>query len=429
MNNKDFYKLLILIAIISFAFGTAGGFLVSLKNSQTALAFSWNDIGDFFNNLFKSSPSGQRQKPFNELNEQEQIKPLSATISALESQIIKISNNSSESVVSIIISKNLPVFEQCYISPFDENDPLFNQFFDFDFKIPSQCPGKGTQKQQIGAGTGFIVSSDGIILTNRHVVADKDADYMVILNSGEKIPAKVLARDTYFDLAIIKINKNDLRTLPLGNSDNLKIGQFIIAIGNVLGEFKNTVSFGVISGLGRTIEATDGNAIELLEDIIQTDAAINRGNSGGPLINLQGEVVGMNTAIAEGAQNVGFAIPINIAKRAIESVRRSGKISIPFLGIRYILLNEKNAKQLKLSQTYGAYIKSDGKESAVIKDSPAEKAGLEGGDIITELNGEKITSTNSLAKIIRKYKVGDTITLKVLRDDKILEINITLGEL
>jgi len=215
----------------------------------------------------------------------------------------------------------------------------------------------------------------------------------------------------------------------LGNSDQLQIGQTVIAIGNALGEFRNTVSVGVISGLGRTVTASGGNIIVTQEDVIQTDAAINPGNSGGPLLNLKGEAIGVNFAMAKGAQNIGFSIPINAVKKDIEEVKKYGKITYPFLGVRYVLINEKIKEQNGLSVDYGALIVRGSRgEEAVIPGSPAEKANLQEGDIILSFNGEKITAQNSLAKIIRKYKPGDKVTLEILRGEKKKTVEVVLGE-
>ena len=228
---------------------------------------------------------------------------------------------------------------------------------------------------------------------------------------------------------MIKIKAKNLPTLILGDSDKVKIGQFVIAIGNALGEFQNTVSFGVISGLRRSITASDqsGN-VERLEGLIQTDAAINFGNSGGPLINLKGEVIGVNTAIAGGAENIGFAIPINRAKKMIEEVKTKGKIEVPFLGVYYILINEEVQKKFNLPVDYGAYVYREG-QSAIIPNSPAELYGLRDKDIILEMDGEKITPQNSLAQIIMKKSVGQKVNLKVLRDNQTLNIYVILGSL
>lgn len=281
-------------------------------------------------------------------------------------------------------------------------------------------------------GTGFIVSEDGMILTNKHVVFDEEAEYTVFTNDGRRFSAKVLARDPIQDLAIIKIEQENLQpfsVMKLGDSDKLESGQTVIAIGNALGEFRNTVSVGVISGLGRKITASGGSFVEILEDIIQTDAAINKGNSGGPLLNLRGEVIGINTAMAVNAQSIGFAIPINKAKKDIEQVKTIGKIVYPFLGIRYILVNEKVKQEYDLSTDYGALI-VDGEpgNSAIWPDSPAEKAGLQEGDIVLGFDDEKITFENSLAKIIMRYNPGDEVVLKVLRDEQEFYVDVVLDE-
>ena len=332
-----------------------------------------------------------------------------------EQKIIDIVKENSPSVVSVVAYKDVPVYEQ-----------TFQQ--DFFFIIP-KLEQKGTERQQVGAGTGFIVSSDGLILTNKHVVSDKDAEYVVIMTDNKEYNAKVLARDPVQDLAIMKIEGgNSFKPLKLGSVDDIQIGQTVIAIGNALGRFQNTVSVGVISGLGRTIVATGPDfATERLEDIIQTDTAINRGNSGGPLINLKGEVVGINTAVSTEGENIGFAISIDKAKRSIEQVKTLGRISYPYMGVRYIILNKEISKARDIEVDYGALIVGDD-EPAVVDGSPAQKAGIKEGDIILEINGEKITEDNSLAKIISKYNPFESLNLKILRDGQEIYLNIILGE-
>ncbi|MBI2625081.1 MAG: trypsin-like peptidase domain-containing protein [Candidatus Nealsonbacteria bacterium] len=355
-----------------------------------------------------------------------------------EEAVIKAVKEVSPAVVSIVITKDLPIFEQYYVSPFGD-DPFFK-----GFQVP-QYRQKGTEKREVGGGTGFIVSEDGMILTNKHVVLDAAADYTVFTNDGRKFSAKVLAKDPFQDFAVLKIEKEkivdetgSLKSKPfsvakIGDSELLQIGQSVIAIGNALGEFRNTISVGVISGLGRTITAAGGSSfVETIEDVIQTDAAINQGNSGGPLLNLRGEVIGINTATVLGAQNIGFAIPANKAKRAIEQVKKSGKITYPFLGVYYTIVTDELKEKVDLPVNYGAWVgreKDGGKtDSAVVPDSPAQKAGITQDDIILELNGEKITSDNSLAKIIQKYNSGDVATLKILRNKEEKIISLILGE-
>ncbi len=357
-----------------------------------------------------------------------------------EQAVIKTVKEVSPAVVSIIITKDLPVYEQYYTSsPFDE---FFGQPF-FQFQIP-QYRQNGTEKTEIGGGSGFIISADGMVLTNKHVVLDDQAEYTVLTNDGRKFAAKVLAKDPIQDLAILKIEAEQtvneeggllakpFPVVKLGDSDTIEIGQTVIAIGNALGEFRNTVSVGVVSGLGRTITASGGvtgSFVETLENVIQTDAAINEGNSGGPLLNLLGEVIGVNTATVSQAQSIGFALPINMAKRDILQIKTIGKIAYPFLGVRYMTINDQVQKENKLPVNYGAWLtKGSAGEAAVTAGSVADKAGLKEGDIILEFNNEKITSDNSLSKILQKYNPGDSITLKIRRGDKEMSLSLVLGE-
>jgi len=344
---------------------------------------------------------------------------------AQEEAIIGIVKKYSPAVVSVIVSKDILVLERCYVNPFGD-DPFFKQFFG-EFLVPSECR-KGYQKQEVGGGTGFIISSDGLILTNKHVVSDAKAEYTVLTNDEKKFKAVVLARDPLKDLAVIKIESVDLPTVVLGDSDGIKIGQTVIAIGNALGEFRNTVSTGIVSGLARTIIASGGGQSEELRNIIQTDTAINPGNSGGPLLNLRGEVIGVNVAIAEGAQGIGFALPVNEAKKAVNGVKNQGRIVYPFIGINYVSLNETIQKENNLPVSEGAWIKPTTGQSPIVKNSPAEKAGLKAGDIITEINGEKINSKNILGDIIQKYNIGDTINLKVIRNGNEIVVPVVLEE-
>jgi len=343
-----------------------------------------------------------------------------------EEAIIKAVNDVSPAVVNIVISKDLPVYEQYYLNPFSY-----------------QYRQKGTQKQDIGSGTGFIVSKDGMVLTNKHVVLDEEAEYTVFTNDGRKFSAKVLARDPLQDLAVLKIEaektidengallQKDFPTAVLGDSDKLQIGQTVIAIGNALGEFRNTVSVGVVSGLGRTITASSGDFVETIEDVIQTDAAINKGNSGGPLLNLKGEVIGINTATVLDAQSIGFTIPVNKAKRDIGQVNFSGKIVYPYLGVYYALVTSNLQEKFDLPVDYGAWVGRDASgnktDEAVVADSAAEKAGLKQDDIILEINGVKINADNSLAKLLQKRNPDDKIMLKLLRDKEEMTLEAILG--
>jgi len=358
-QSEKIKSFLIFIAVAILA-GFLGGYVANIPNSGYVIA-----PGD--NSITGSNNSGQLVIP--------------KTSFAQEEAITGIVKKYSPAVVSVIVSKDMPVLENCYVNPFG-NDPFFQQFFG-NIQIPVQCQ-KGYQKQEVGGGTGFIISSDGLILTNKHVVSDTTAEYTVLTNDEKKYTATVLARDPLKDLAVIKIEASNLPTVVLGNSDGLQIGQTVIAIGNALGEFRNTISTGIVSGLARTIIASGGGQSEELRNIIQTDAAINPGNSGGPLLNLRGEVIGVNVAVAEGAQGIGFALPINEAKKAVNGVKSQGKIVYPFIGINYVSITETIQKDNKLPVSEGAWIKPQ--TSAIAKASPAEKAGLKAGDIITEVN-------------------------------------------
>jgi serine protease Do len=400
---KSKHFLIVSFVLISFLLGAAGGIVSGIYFLERQGGILSNFKTEFSN------------------FEKEQISKIPAS---QEQMVINTVKDVSPAVVSIIVSKDLPVIEQYYTNPFGGLFP--------DIQIP-QYRQNGTQKQEVGGGSGFIVSSDGLVLTNKHVVSDKEAEYTVLTNDGKKYPAKVLALDPVQDLAVIKIeNEADAVIFPfvkLGDSDSLQIGQAVITIGNALGEFRNTVSAGVVSGLGRTITASGGGLTETIEDVIQTDAAINSGNSGGPLLNLKGEVIGINTAIVSDAQNIGFAIPINKAKKDIESVKNDGKIVYPFLGIRYVLVNEELKSKNNLSVDYGVWVqKGNNGEPAVTADSAAEKAGIKESDIILEFNGEKITADNSLSDIIQKYNPGDKVSLKILRGKNEINLEVTLGE-
>lgn len=336
-----------------------------------------------------------------------------------DSAVISVVDKSSPAVVAIIISKDVPKYRSFFQDPFGF------------FSNPAPSQGGGTQRQTVGKGSGFLISASGMILTNKHVVEDQTADYTVITNDGKEYPAKVLARDSSRDMSVIKIEGNDFSTLEFGDSDTLKIGQTVIAIGNSLGEFYNTVSKGIVSGLGRNITAGSGfGQTEQLTNIIQTDAAINPGNSGGPLLDVSGNVIGVNVAMAQGAENIGFALPINQVKKIINQVKSTGKISVPFLGIRYVMINKEIQKDNSLPFDYGALVLrgEKGTDLAVMPGSTADKAGIAENDIILEISGQKLTEENQLADVIAKYNVGDTVTLKFWHKGETKEARVTLEE-
>ncbi len=294
---------------------------------------------------------------------------------------------------------------------------------------------------QVSGGTGFFVTEDGLILTNKHVLIE-DAQYKVLLNSGERYDAEVVSEDPFEDVAVLRISEtqseNEIGDLnfpivKFGNSDSLKIGQQVFAIGNALAQYGNSVTAGIISAKGREISAFDDTAgvIENLSGLLQTDAAINFGNSGGPLINVKGEVVGMNVALAEAANAIGFAIPIDDLKPVLESVEQHGEIIRPILGVRFVMLSEEQAEDLtgafdeKVSN--GALVVSGGLNSpGIVAGGPAEEAGIQDLDLIFELNGEEIELDNPLHKIIRQYSPGDQLELKIWRAGEILTKTVTL---
>lgn len=338
---------------------------------------------------------------------------------AEESQIIKTIKKVLPAVVSITISKYLTVFE----NPFRPNPFGFEEFF----AVP-----KGKKKVKVGGGSGFIVDKSGIILTNRHVVIDPRAEYVVVLDDKRKFKAKVIARDQINDIAIIKVDEKNLPILELGDSSNLELGQTAIAIGNTLGNFENTVSIGVVSGLSRKIKAVDvlEQKIQSLKGLIQTDAAINPGNSGGPLVSTQGKIIGINAAMVFGAENVGFAIPVNAAKKDLADLKKYGKIRQPFLGLRYIPISKKLQEDYNLPVNYGALVISEeipGGE-AVVPGGPAEKAGIKEADIILEIQSKKVTLKNPLQDILQEFKVGDEIKLKILRSSEEVLLRAILAD-
>ena len=292
----------------------------------------------------------------------------------------------------------------------------------FDFFGPPQ-----TTKQEQDIGSGFIVSSDGLIVTNKHVV-DSSGKYKVITHDGKKYDVQRIYRDPSNDLAIVKINATGLKPVEMGDSSKVKVGQLVVAVGTPLGEFRGSVTKGIVSGIGRGITAGSPfeGYVERLDDVIQTDAAINPGNSGGPLVNSSGQVIGINTAVASGAENIGFAIPINVLKDALDDFNRTGGFIRPYLGVAYRMISRDLAILHELPE--GAYIQE------VVEGSAADKADIIAGDIITKFDGKKITPQNGgLAEAISKKKAGDTVILTVWRagdsegkDSKMIEIRAIL---
>jgi len=289
----------------------------------------------------------------------------------------------------------------------------------------------GRSQESTGAGTGFIITNDGMIITNKHVVLSEDTTYKVVLADGTSYDAEVTSRDSANDIAVLKIDAKNLPVVELGDSDNIKVGQWVVAIGNALGKYQNTVTAGVISAKNRKVQVSEGFGLESMDGLLQTDTAINSGNSGGPLINLAGQVIGINTAVAEGAQGIGFAIPINTAKTAIDSIKETGRIVRPFLGVRYVQITKDIADQNSLAYDYGALVSrgSGLGQVAVIPGSPADKAGIVENDILLEVAGIKIDEDNSLVMLIQKHKVGDEIEIKVSSKGEEKTVKVKLEEI
>lgn len=347
-----------------------------------------------------------------------------------KSPIIQVVKKVLPAVVSITVSKYLTIFESPFGPPGAGGSPLDGPFpfgpEEF-FMIP-----RGKKKIKVGGGSGFIVDPSGIILTNRHVVADPQAEYVVVLEEEKKYPAQILAKDPINDVAVIKIKEKNLPMVELGDSSKLELGQTAIAIGNALGTFRNTVSTGVVSGLSRQISAFSAfdQKTQRLRGLIQTDAAINPGNSGGPLVDIEGKAIGINAAMVFGAENVGFALPINTAKKDLEDLKKYGKIRQPFLGVRHVLLNKMLQGKYNFPINRGALVISEPipEGEAVAPGSPADKAGIREGDIILEIQKEKISVKNPLEDTLQKFKVGDKIDLKILRNGKEITFKVVLAD-
>ena len=319
-----------------------------------------------------------------------------------ESVVTKVVEQATDSVVTVSISKTNIVGGNLF--------PGFDFWGDF-FNMPQMRPQEQKIEQDIG--TGFIISEDGLIVTNKHVVSDTEAKYRVVVGKDEVLEVKEIYRDPVTDLAILKVEKKGLKPVRLGDSDKLKVGQTVIAIGTALGEFRSTVTKGVISGLGRGITAGGPfEGSEKLDNVIQTDAAINPGNSGGPLLNSSGEVIGVNVAVSQAGQNIGFALPINLVRDSINNFKTTGEFERPYLGVSYRMISKQAALLNEVPQ--GAYVQE------VIVGSPAEKVGIKLGDIITEIEGKKLSDSGvgELATYINKKKIGDEVEVKVWREGK-----------
>jgi serine protease Do len=345
-----------------------------------------------------------------------------AVVDTRNDQVVSTIEAVNDAVVSVVITKDVPVYERYY----EEYDP-----WGFGgFSVP-RVRENGTEEREIGGGSGFIVSNDGTIVTNRHVVEDLDANYSVLLNDGTSYDVEVLARDPQLDIAILRIAEpveSALTFVSFGDSQGLKLGETVIAIGNALAEFRNSVSVGVVSGLARSITASDGyGRSEQLDQVIQTDAAINPGNSGGPLLDLNGEVVGVNVATSRGADNIGFALPAHLVKGVVDSVREYGEIVRPYLGVRYTMIDARIAEANDLPVNYGALvIRGESYEQlAVVPGSPADKAGITENTIILSIDGEELRERD-LATVLRSKSVGDRVELRILEDGQERTVTVVL---
>jgi serine protease Do len=381
-------------------------------------------VSGFFGGAFVVRNPGFLNSVFRDSAYQGTVQNGGTVIVNEDSAVVETVKKTSPAVVSIIISKNLNQSSRDLFSPFFL-DPFFQ------FRNPTDSNQQEIYRQ-VGAGSGFFVSSDGLIMTNKHVVNDTQARYTVLTNDGKQYEGKVVAQDPVNDLALVKIDIQDAPALKFANSDNLQIGQKAIAIGNSLGQYSNTVTTGVVSGIGRNIVAGGGGTSEQLENVVQTDAAINPGNSGGPLLDILGNVVGVNTAIDQEGQSVGFAIPSNDAQKDLESYQRLGRIAKPFLGVRYVLIDQTVQEENNLPVSSGAWVTSQAgsvpSDPAVVPESAAAKAGIREGDIIVAVNGSEVNAKNTLARLLRNFQPGDRVTLDVYRDSRIQKIEVSLGE-
>lgn len=290
--------------------------------------------------------------------------------------------------------------------------------------VPGQMTIFGRTPDGQVSGSGVIISQDGYIVTNNHVVEDAQ-DIYVVLSNGEQLPAEVVSTDVYADLAVLKADGEMPAVATFGNSDNLKPGETVIAIGSPLGEFRNTVTVGVVSATGRTLDTGKGY---MMEDLIQTDAAINQGNSGGPLVNLAGEIVGINTMIVRGgygsqtvAEGLGFSIPSNTVRLISEQIIANGYFARPYLGIRWQAVTPSIARRYNLPASWGAYVME------VVKGSPADKAGLQRGDIITSIGNQEMDEGHSFINTLFAWRPGDQVDITVYRNDKKINLQVVLG--
>lgn len=386
---SSFVTAFLFIGVLSFGLFPVNSDMENLKNSLTEENFSESDANK--------------------------------TLSSEEDVLVAMIERTNPAVVSIVAKKDMPIYKRYY-----EESPLDLWGWFGGIPVPKTRE-LGTEEKEVGGGSGFVVDENGLVVTNRHVVDDNEAKYSIIFSDGETYDAEILGRDAVLDIAVLKIvNLEPEKKIPFltfGSSVDLKLGQKVVAIGNALAEFRNSVSVGVVSGLSRTIIASDGQgASESLEQVIQTDAAINPGNSGGPLLNLKGEVIGVNVATSRSADNIGFALPVDAVKGIVSSVQKNGKIIRPFIGVRYKTLTPDFIKNNNLKVEYGALVSGGQKvgEVAILPNSPAEKAGIKVDDVIVAVDGESLKN-KSLSVALRGKEIGKELVLTIIRGEEKIE--------
>jgi len=334
---------------------------------------------------------------------------------AEEAAVVSVVSEAEPAVVSVIARADVPRIT--------EEERMLYEFFAPGFTLPEE---EGSR--EVGGASGFFVTSDGHIVTNRHVVENESLEYQVLLSDGRVFNAEILAKDPVYDIAVLKIDIRNATYLEFGDSSEIRLGETVLAIGNALSEFANSVTKGIVSGLSRSIVASGvGGQTEMLENVIQTDAGINPGNSGGPLLNLSGRVVGVNVAVVSGSENIGFALPANLVKSTVDSVVETGEIIVPYIGVRYVVLSQDLFKDDENMPMDGVLVTRGGQnEPAIIPDSPAERAGIQEGDIIISFNNTPINQNNSFSRLIREAGIGESVLVSILRDGEIIERSVVL---
>jgi serine protease Do len=378
-------------------------------------------VGSFFTLVTSGAFTSDTLKtmPFVEITQEDVVEQAIEGMLEEERATIAVVEDVAPAVVSIVIEK-----ERADVLAFDD--------YGYDFYAPFLAEDLYTEEElhefvEIGGGTGFFVTQDGYIVTNKHVISDEGAVFTVLTNDGRTLDATVVATHPFEDLAVLDVEGEGYPTVTLEDSGNIFIGQTVIAIGYSLSEFQNTVTKGVVSGLNRSLLAGDYLNEVFIDNAIQTDAAINPGNSGGPLVNLHGEVVGVNTAISSEGYGIGFAIPVSSVERVIDDVLAYGYVRHPWLGVQYLQLDSLYSEEFGFEVTEGAYVFGDG-TSGVFEGSPADLGGIQNGDVILRIDGVDVTQANTLSDIVATYQPEDIVTLTILREGAVFDLFIELGE-